>query len=136
MLVCWSGGLDSTLTLVDLAKRYAATPKGELPPDKYGLRALSIVHQQVPCQPQASKSRAAIRSLMKKRGWSFRHSTVYCRTKGRFEATVGTGLSQPLFWLSMAVGYLEEDEDLYMGYVHGDCIWHYTEHLMACFRAL
>jgi len=131
-IVCWSGGLDSTLVLCDLAR---AMKDGHAP-DKHGVRALSIVHEQVPCQPQARIARASLRVRFKEMGLRFDQTTVALKSSGRFQATRGSGLAQPLFWLGIAVSYLEEDEDLYMGYVHGDCVWHYSDHLKAAFGGL
>jgi hypothetical protein len=131
-VVCWSGGVDSTLVLYDLALE-AKNGRG----CKHGVRALTIVQPQVPCQPQGALARAALKVRFRELGLRFDHAVLTMRVSGRFYPTsVGSGLVQPLFWVGSAVNYLAGDEDLYLGYVHGDCIWHYIGHLRAAFTGL
>lgn len=133
-LVCWSGGADSTLILHDLAVRY----KGKKDkPDEHGLRALSVIHSQVPCQPQSRAARRKIAAKFRKTGLAFRHATLAFKGSGDFDMPGNSGgLYQPPLWLAAAVGYLEPDEDLYMGYIRGDDIWHHADQLRGAFRCL
>lgn len=133
-LVCWSGGLDSTLVLYDLAVRYR---DDKTPPDAHGLRAVSVVHHQVSCQKQARRARNAIRRAMRKENLAFRHAAVRWRASGEFSGHQAEGgLAQPGLWLAVAQSYLLDDEDLYLGYVKGDDVWHHFSELKQAFAGM
>lgn len=131
-LVCWSGGHDSTLALLQLARKACwANP----------VKALAIVHPQIPAEAENRKARKAILAWMKAQGYfvvyqevRIKHQKGYewndARTahdKRTFTCTSNGGAMQPQMWIATAALYLEEDEDLYMGYIRGDDVWHYRE---------
>lgn len=115
-LVCWSGGCDSTLLLYALA--HEATPWKPV-------RALNLRFDQVPCAEQQAAARRRILAYMRSRGLHVEyHEAVVHNRKGTFVER-GNGLIQAQLWLSMAVSYLNHDEDLFMGYIRSDDMWHY-----------
>lgn len=138
MLVCWSGGCDSTLALAMAARELASQPEcgGGQP-----VRALSVVHPQVPALTEGERARRELlprlRRLCSRRKWApVEHTVVTLRQRGQFFATRGTGLAQPLIWLGEAVSYLELEETLVLGYVHGDDFWHHRQEFLDGFGAL
>lgn len=124
-LVLWSGGCDSTLILDRLLVNSS---------ESWPVRALTILHEQVTPTKQPAAARKRAKSYWKKKGYHLVHTEVTVSNDGDFEATnCGGGLIQPAFWISVAIPYLDEREDLYVGYIKDDCIWHYKNNLQAVF---
>lgn len=46
------------------------------------------------------------------------------------------GIEQCVFWLGLAVPYLRESENLFMGYIKSDDFWHYKSFAYAAFDNL
>lgn len=125
-LVVWSGGCDSTLVLHDVAK------------EQGGARALSVRHFQVLAAEESAAARGKLLARFKKMGLNIEHSTVKVDQEDSWVQGYHCdgGLAQPILWLSMAVSYLTEDEDLYFGYHKGDDFWTFSFPFADAFRAL
>lgn len=123
-LVCWSGGCDSTLVLYELGTAARAWEP---------VRAVSFTHPQVPAADEQRRARAAILKEMRSRGLAIQHAEVTLQHKGDFDAPGGNGSIQPVLWLSLALPYLRKEDDLYLGYVSEDNVWHYREWLYGAF---
>lgn len=126
-LVLWSGGCDSTLLLHRVASEQATK--------KDPVRALSIVHSQVPANKEQAQARRNILKEFKSRGLHVVHSTLHVKTTGTFFVK-GGGNTQGVLWLGTAISYLFKDEDLYAGYIRGDDYWHYEGWLQEAFKNL
>jgi len=124
-LVLWSGGCDSTLILDRLLAN-----SSELNP----VRALTIIHDQIYPKKQPALARKKAKAYWKKKGFHLDHVEFNVTRTGNIQANQSGGLSQPMFWLSFSIPYLLEEEDLYLGYVREDCIWHYKKELYGVFE--
>ncbi|HEV8061104.1 MAG TPA: 7-cyano-7-deazaguanine synthase [Gemmataceae bacterium] len=138
MLLLWSGGCDSTLMLFWFARQ--AVANGDPAP-----RTLAINYEQVPCAEQQRKARGAILKELAHRKLPVQHAelTLTKETEAAIECEQGanadgsrTGLVQPALWLSLAQPFLQPTENLYLGYVRGDDIWHYRTQLFDAFNAM
>lgn len=158
MLLLFSGGCDSTSLLYDMMSSIeykSSIPNSEKGVYKieysgtYGLypylesvRAISINHEQVPAAEESRKARSAIiASLLKKfPSKTLYHTEVTIATSSihtsKSQVSIGGGLIQPTLWMLQAAQYLDESEDLYVGYIKGDCIWHYKHELITAFNCL
>lgn len=124
MLVLWSGGCDSTLALFE-AIRHG------------NVRAISIVHENVPAKSPSAKARDRIAKELTRRGMRFERSTV---TISHDSATAlygcSGGIDQPQLWLPIAHPFLNDDEDLVTGWIRGDDVWHYRQIVFTLFDQL
>lgn len=140
-LVCWSGGHDSTLALLQLARKACwANP----------VKALAITHSQVLGAEENRNARKAILNWMKANGYFVIYQEVQIKhTKGyewndtrvphakrTFTCENSGGIMQPQLWIATASLYLDESEDLHMGYIRGDDVWHYREWMCDLFYNL
>lgn len=123
-MICWSGGCDSTLLLYDRAKNSSSI---------WPERTISINHCNVPNIQDQAKARQKILVKLKDKGF---HIEPIEATFENTSYPIKESLIQPQIWLSIAVQYLRKDEDLYMGYIMGDCIWQYKTELINAFNAL
>lgn len=125
-LILWSGGCDSSLLIFEQATKALAA--GEPMP-----RTLSINYdEQINAGEQQRKVRAAFLKELARRGMKIEATELEIRKQG--EGYVQrNGLPQSCFWLSLAQTFLEEEEDLYLGYVRGDDIWHRRSELIWIF---
>lgn len=126
-LVCWSGGCDSTLALFDLCKD--AT-------ERKPVRVVSVRHDQVGAATEQAKARRKILAELRKRGYHIQAAEVSMKTRGQFRASGGgPGPVQPILWLAAVLPFLGvvKREDLVLGYIKEDCIWHYKSHLQHAF---
>lgn len=129
-LILWSGGCDSTLLLFELATKALAS--GDPPP-----RALSVNYDdQIPAGEQHRTARQRILKEFRRRGLKVYHSEFVFTKQGDFGLERPPGLCQPILWLGFGQSCLMEDEDLYLGYVRGDDIWHYREHIVSTFSGM
>lgn len=120
-LVLWSGGCDSTLILDGLLVNSS---------EYYPVRALTIIHDQVHPKKQPAKARERAKDYWKKKGYHLDHTEVKITRKGDIQAT---NYGQPIFWLSFAIPHLRDKEDLFLGYIREDCVWHRKENLYNVF---
>lgn len=136
-LVCWSGGLDSTLVL----HRLAVEQRDGTAHHPHGVRALTILHPQTSMhEVAAAKARKAIAARFLKLGLTISYLEVAIKQSAvawRIERFVGSSTNpQALLWLTTAVNYLEYDEDFYTGYIRGDDYWHGANRYQAAFDCL
>ncbi len=139
-LVCWSGGCDSTLALLDLSRESS---------EAHPVKALSVSHPQVIGDEEHRKARQAILEWARNKGHHIVHQELHLRVHGSdgkitgaggkegwFNADQNGGLIQPIMWMPLAATYLDVREDLYMGYVREDDIWHYEGNFTRMFGDL
>lgn len=136
-LLLWSGGLDSTLILHDIAKEARDGTKHH----PHGIRVLSVIHEQVGChQKAAAKSRESIKIWLRRQGMSPTFINLEWKQEWRsWRAEQGIGSAnnpQAFLWFTIAMNYLEPDEDLYAGYIRGDDFWHHIGAVRHSFGAL
>jgi 7-cyano-7-deazaguanine synthase in queuosine biosynthesis len=131
-LICWSGGHDSTLALLQLARKASSDNP---------VKALAIVHPQILAAEENRAARKAILAWMKAQGYFVIYQEVQIKHKKGYEwndsriphakrvitCENNHGAMQPQIWISTASLYLDKDEDLHMGYIRGDDVWHYRE---------
>lgn len=129
VLLLWSGGCDSTHIL----ETYLNTG--------FTVRTIGLSHQNVHSSDKMRAARTKIRKWFrrrKKKEWP--HTEVTVKHEGSFDASThpdGMGLSQPLIWLPPAMLYLEkEEEDLAVGYIKGDDVWHRWPQVLQMFEAM
>lgn len=125
-MILWSGGCDSTWLLFEEA---AKLPKGQ------PLRVLSVNHQNVRCSRIAARRKKIADFLWRSFWVPLEHIEVTVSATGGQPEFEG-GLAQPQMWLAASVSYLKQDEDLMLGYIRGDDIWHYRSELLAAFASL
>ncbi len=125
-LIAFSGGCDSTLAL------YLESDGGSKP-----VKTISITHPQVCAATESERARRVILKKLNadRKPKLIKHTNVTLSQIGDFEADRGDGLAQPLIWLGIVINYLDKDEDLVFGYVRGDHVWHYKQHLCDAFYA-
>lgn len=129
-LVLWSGGCDSTLMLHELLKNSSAC---------WPVRALTIIHDQVSPTKQPARARKKAKYYWKKKGYHLEHTEIEINrvdSNWDVQAINNGGLAQPVFWLTFAIPYLNEKEDLYFGYIKEDCIWHHKSEFQEGFKYL
>lgn len=120
-LVLWSGGADSTLMLHDLALR------------EEGIRSIGVNYEYVAGNKRFAAARKALLAVFERKGLKIDHAEVEINTS-TFHFQLGDGgLIQPVVWLSFAQLMLRETEDLCVGYIKGDDIWHHRSELQSMF---
>lgn len=127
VLVCWSGGCDSTLLLYHVAKQYgtAGSP----------VRAFALdSDSHLTAGRKEAQARKRILRELRKRGLNIE------LTEMSLTATAGSGLSdhglpQAVMWL-LASQALTDQETLAMGYVKGDDWLANIEHFQTVFNKL
>ena len=110
VMVCWSGGCDSTLLLHHAARIYG-TPSAPV-------RALSINSDQVTGAVKESQVRKRLMRKFKKMGLHIKQVELSI-TADKGIGMLNYGLSQAVMWL-MGTQALEEKESLALGYIKGD----------------
>lgn len=136
-LLCWSGGLDSSLVLHQIAVEQRDGTKAH----PHGIRALTIHHTQISmCGAAADKARKALAEKFRRSGLNINYLDVTVEQSAkswRTENFLGScDNPQALLWLTVAANYLERDEDLYSGYIRTDDYWHSANRYQAAFEAL
>ena len=135
MLLVWSGGCDSTLLLHDLVKDST---------ENNPVKTIAIIHPQVAAMKEQRSARKMVLKWMKKNGHHIHHQEVEVKHTGELIRCNGSngvaagngGISQYTMWMFTALNYLDAEEDLYMGYIHGDDIWWYRHEIWESFRHL
>jgi len=125
-LICWSGGCDSTLILWDLLQKQSKND----PP----IRTIAIDHFAVWAGEEQDAARTKILFVLRERGFRIEHETLTIRCGDRNGLPCGTSekpstlrIPQAPLWLINAIMHLEPKEDLYVGYIRGDDVWHYIQ---------
>ncbi len=114
-LVCWSGGLDSTLLLHDLLREQKLSEP---------VRTLSIHHSNVGAWEEQKLARDRLKKHFEKLGHKLSCLEVEVKSSdGMF--VQGEGIRQAVIWLTLGAQYLNNGEGLYLGYIKGDDFWHY-----------
>ena len=130
-LVCWSGGADSTLVLHDLLREFKRMKD---PKNVDQIHTIAVRHPQLDNNKAQLEARKKIRATLAKRGLKFKHVEVEIKCRGDFHI-VQHGLVQAMLWLGVAMPYLSKDEDLYLGYIDGDCMWPHWGQLSEVFSS-
>jgi len=134
-LIAWSGGCDSTCLLHQLATNDAYNSP---------LRTISINHYACNKQQNILQRHARIKILQwfNKRGIEIDHleviitSTTVHQKKEDIQIVNDGNMMQPFIWIPTASMYLQNNEDLYVGYVRGDDIWHYRTQICDLFNTM
>jgi 7-cyano-7-deazaguanine synthase in queuosine biosynthesis len=116
-LLLWSGGCDSTLVLWNLLQDQS--------PSSQPIRTLAILHPSLGANEEQSAARAAILARLAERSFRVCHTDVSISQAGSAYPTCHGGIIQPIVWLSIAIPYLLDEDDLYTGWVRGDDVWHH-----------
>ncbi len=119
-LLCWSGGRDSTLMLYDtLALRNVK------------VRTISINHPQIEnSKVQEHYRKILIEKLQSKFG-EWEHKELHLDYGIRCSSGI-----QPCIWTYHALIEANDDEDIHVGYVHGDDYWSAQERYANLFTQL
>lgn len=119
-LICWSGGCDSTLLLEDVLRER-----------QHQVRTISILQNQIAGQ---SSEKIARRILKKKLEAKYGKFDSFEITLKQTTPAVSGQMIQPLIWIPISMIYLRENEDLYLGYIRGDDMWHYRTEIFSMFN--
>ena len=118
-LVLWSGGCDSTLVLL-----WALQAKNA------HVRTISLTHPQLGANAEQAAARKKLKKKLEKKYGKF----------GSLEFSLGDGvinqygMVQPVMWITNAAMTLLEHEDLMVGYIKGDDVWHYQSEIFTIFQ--
>jgi len=113
-LVVWSGGLDSTVLLTDIAEKFSTKKNPVL---AYSFVVNFLNKNKVVMERRARK---AYLRWAKKRGYNIDYQEINIS----FSDTIPRGgWSQGLFWFSFITPFIPKNCDTYFGYVQGDSIW-------------
>jgi len=125
--VVWSGGLDSTLILGELASSSSGRPVHAIVIDRHPqLQADMLEAQRV--------AQRAFVSLAKKRGWVFKVTRLSIGVAG--PGMVSGENPQATLWLHLASLYVSEGDTLHFGFIRGDDFWHTRGGFEAAFRTM
>ena len=122
-LVMWSGGCDSTLVLYRDAR--------DSTPNKPA-RALRIIHPQLPANTQQQIARERIKREFVDRHLPVEYTEVSFTNKG--DACIGD-FRQSALWISIGALHIRENENMLLGYIRSDTIWH-SKWTLGLFTAL
>jgi 7-cyano-7-deazaguanine synthase in queuosine biosynthesis len=127
VLLVWSGGCDSTLSLLRLLK------------EKKTVRTISIIHPQIYAAAENAAARLAVIRKLSEKGYIVKQiGEVVVSTPSRraidIEGPNEGGLVQPNIWLGLTATYLEKDEDLAFGYMKTDDLWHFRTEFVNVFN--
>lgn len=126
VLVCWSGGCDSTLLLHHAAQAYSTANEP--------VRAISITSDQVTSGKCEERARKCLLKSLNKKGLWIKHTEVsITTTKG--DGLLHYGLPQAVMWL-LASQTLRENESLALGYIRSDDWPQHVESFQSVFDAL
>lgn len=120
-LVVWSGGCDSTAALI-----WALRAKNAQ------IRTISFSHHQLGAMPEQKRARAKIKKKLQKKYGTF--ESLECSLGDVIILT--EGLIQPLMWITSSCMALSADEDLMVGWVKADDVWHYKTEIHMLFQTL
>jgi hypothetical protein len=109
--------------------------------------AISFTHKQIGASANERRQRARILAWMRKQGYPIWHSEVSVVGRGVLpldpsatEQKDAANGGQPSvlhpFWVGLAVPYMRTTDNLVLGYIKWDPIWHRREWLYGAFRNL
>jgi 7-cyano-7-deazaguanine synthase in queuosine biosynthesis len=121
-IVLWSGGLDSTLVLHNLAMQISRKER-----EHQSITALSISHDQVPAREILKTAREKIKKVFEERELNsyINYIEVSISHSNNSGVEVYGGVTQPAVWLTTASLYCKEKDTIFMGYHAGDDYWRY-----------
>ena len=122
-LLVWSGGLDSTMLLNNLAKDSSK----ENPVYAFSFDADFIDDRKNEMESQARRNYLA---YAQKQGYHIKHEIVSLKATVSPYKTWG----QQKSWLSFILPYIPDDCDVYYAYIQGDCIWPAIDNYMKIFQ--
>ncbi len=133
MLVSWSGGLDSTLVVENLLKSESHLKKGNV-------RLITVIHPQLPSNPESSEARLKILNYWKEKYYDIPYIEVKTEIIRPLDSCAHSiepgGLIHPLLWISYIYPYLNDNENLYFGYIRGDDFWHHLQEFNEIFEGM
>ena len=118
-LILWSGGCDSTLVLL-----WALQAKNAQ------IRTISFTHPQLGANLEQTAARAKLKKKLEKKYGTFK-SLEFSLGDGHVNQY---GMVQPVMWITNAAMTLFKDEDLLVGYIRGDDIWHHRSEVLSIFN--
>lgn len=132
-IVLWSGGADSTWLL----HHYAGASS-----EDHRVRALTIAKHHYLSKPFLTAQGWAqlnYLALAKERGYHISHEKIEVDgdwTWGESSISFKHNPAQPLMWLSALAQAMGDGDTVLMGYIRGDCFWHFRDKFEAAFRAI
>ena len=126
MLVVWSGGCDSTLVLWNLLHDKE---------NNTNIRTISITHPALGASKEQAKARKLILKKLRDQGHRIQHIEIEVNATGA-QIMGSQNLPQATLWLGVVIPYLIDDEDLYVGYIRTDDIWHEIQEYRWAFQYL
>lgn len=136
MLILWSGGCDSTLALYRaLTSAEVKLVKGK--PEILGVRTLSINLRMLGdgggrTSERQQFARDRIKANLAKRGFVFESTTLDLPN----QALEVASSSQPALWATLGAQNLKCDEDMHVGWIRSDDIWHHGAEARAVFDSV
>jgi len=113
-LVVWSGGMDSTFLLTDIADEFSSSKSSVL------AYSFDIDFLDVNKRVMERRARSNYLKRAKKKGYNIENKEI--KISFLFDVS-SSGWAQGLFWFSFIVPFIPDDCDVYFGYVQGDGIW-------------
>lgn len=113
-VVIWSGGLDSTVLLTEIAKKYST--------NKTPVYAISIISDAIDKFKTEKESEARNRYLewATKNNLYIKYNEIHVSCKMQPHAR---GWTQAMLWLCYAYPFIQDNSDVYFGYILGDRVW-------------
>ena len=124
--VIWSGGLDSTMLLHELAKQSSEDRE---------VYAISISHTHInkDKEKMESKARSTYMKFAKRKGYHLTHFHIDIDSEAHM---YNSGANQACIWLFHALPYIWNYSTVHFGYVSGDEFWHHRNHFVSMFKDL
>jgi len=136
MVIAWSGGCDSTALIIKIISDRLKYKTG----NNERIVVLSLHHHAVCAQDENKKARFVLREFLRKidkhQKIDFVELNVTDDAKNNDILPWNYRLIQPIMWISNAITYLEQNEDLYVGWIKGDCSLFCVEDIKIFFNAM
>jgi len=103
------------------------------------VHAVSITHPQVQGSEESRQAREKLKAwFAKKEMTAITYTEVEIRQEigSNLGAIPGDGMNQAGLWLGILLSYLDEDEDVYLGYIRADDFWHRHREFVSAFVGL
>lgn len=130
LYVLWTGGLDSTMLLYELAKYYGTKEKPVI--------AISLESANINQTEMEKYCRKRLKKEFKKRKLHIRYvtNTMSMETRGMRGEFFGGPKQPTLVLVSMLMAVSHADSMIFCGYVKGDDIWHFIPEFKSMFRSM
>ena len=133
MLIAWSGGADSTFLLYSALKtREKRTREGKTTEP---IHSVSIIHPQVVESAKHKSARKKILEWFAAKGLHHYHSEMKLKVEGDVSAR-SCLLSQVAIWIPYMIQFLHVHENLYLGYIKEDVVFHRWQEITYSFDYL